>query len=68
MTAIAIAITLVLTGRPWQWELLRIVTDRQVHVFTVVNRAGLIMISLVAPLRLRTIAGKARRDREILSQ
>ncbi|MBB5776258.1 PrsW family intramembrane metalloprotease [Nonomuraea jabiensis] len=73
MTAIAIAITLVLTGLPWQWELLRIgrvpnVSAWQVHVYTVINWAGLITISLVALLWLRTIAGRARRGREILSQ
>ena len=73
MTAIAIAITLVLTGQPWQWELLRIgrvpnVSMWQVHVYTMVNWAGLITISLVALLWLRTIAAKARRRREILSQ
>ncbi|MEV6036349.1 PrsW family glutamic-type intramembrane protease [Nonomuraea sp. NPDC052116] len=73
MTAIAIAITLVLTGQPWQWELLRIgrvpnVTAWQVHVYTMVNWAGLIAISLVALLWLRTLAARARRDREILSQ
>ncbi|WP_431920404.1 PrsW family intramembrane metalloprotease [Nonomuraea jabiensis] len=73
MTAIAIAITLVLTGQPWQWELLRIgrvpnVSAWQVHVYTMVNWAGLITISLVALLWLRTIAAKARRRREILSQ
>ncbi|GAA1618739.1 hypothetical protein GCM10009733_013830 [Nonomuraea maheshkhaliensis] len=73
MSAIAIAITLVLTGRRWQFELLRIgrvpdVTQWQVHVYTVLNWAGLLVISLVALLWLRTIAVSSRREREILSQ
>ncbi|MEV5888332.1 PrsW family intramembrane metalloprotease [Nonomuraea fuscirosea] len=73
MSAIAIAITLVLTGRPWQFELLRIgrvpnVTQWQVHVYTVLNWAGLIAISLVALLWLWTIAVASRRERPILSQ
>ncbi|PRX60063.1 RsiW-degrading membrane proteinase PrsW (M82 family) [Nonomuraea fuscirosea] len=73
MSAIAIAITLVLTGRPWQFELLRIgrvpnVTQWQVHVYAVLNWAGLIAISLVALLWLWTIAVASRRERPILSQ
>jgi RsiW-degrading membrane proteinase PrsW (M82 family) len=73
MNAIAIAITLVLTGRPWQFALLRIgrvphVTEWQVHVYTVVNWAGLLLISLLALAWLWTIAGSARRRRKILSQ
>ncbi|MFC5822351.1 PrsW family glutamic-type intramembrane protease [Nonomuraea insulae] len=73
MSAIAIAITLVLTGRQWQFELLRIgrvphVTEWQVHVYTLLNWAGLIVISLVALVWLWTIVAAAPRDREILSQ
>jgi RsiW-degrading membrane proteinase PrsW (M82 family) len=73
MTAIAIAITLVLTGRPWQFELLRIgrvprVTAWQVHVFTVLNWAGLVTISLVALVWLWTTVRSGRRQREIVSQ
>ncbi|RVX46323.1 RsiW-degrading membrane proteinase PrsW (M82 family) [Nonomuraea polychroma] len=73
MTAIAIAITLVLTGRPWQFELLRIgrvprVTPWQVHVFTVLNWAGLVTISLVALVWLWTTVRSGRRQREIVSQ
>ncbi|TMR24715.1 PrsW family intramembrane metalloprotease [Nonomuraea turkmeniaca] len=73
MTAIAIAITLVLTGRPWQFELLRIgrvpqVTAWQVHMFTVLNWAGLITISLVALVWLWTVVRSGRHEREILSQ
>ncbi|TYB60671.1 PrsW family intramembrane metalloprotease [Nonomuraea sp. PA05] len=73
MSAIAIALTLVLTGRPWQFELLRIgrvphVTDWQVHVYTVLNWTGLIVISLVAIGWLWTTVVTDRRDRGILSQ
>ncbi|MFC4111540.1 PrsW family intramembrane metalloprotease [Nonomuraea zeae] len=73
MSAIAIAITLVLTGRPWQFELLRIgrvphVSAWQVHVYTLLNWAGLIVISLVALAWLWTITSSAHRDDEILSQ
>ncbi|MGI5284982.1 PrsW family intramembrane metalloprotease [Nonomuraea polychroma] len=73
MTAIAIAITLVLTGRPWQFELLRIgrvprVTAWQVHVFTVLNWAGLVTISLIALVWLWTTVRSGRRQREIVSQ
>ncbi|GAB2940210.1 PrsW family intramembrane metalloprotease [Nonomuraea fastidiosa] len=73
MSAIAIAITLVLTGRPWQFELLRIgrvpdVSAWQVHVYTLVNWAGLIVISLVALVWLWGVVSGGRREREILSQ
>ncbi|MGR6913228.1 PrsW family intramembrane metalloprotease [[Actinomadura] parvosata] len=73
MSAIAIAITLVLTGRPWQFELLRIgrvphVTQWQVHVYTLLNWAGLIVISLVALGWLWATLTPGRRDRGILSQ
>ncbi|GAA3569257.1 hypothetical protein GCM10022419_057670 [Nonomuraea rosea] len=73
MSAIAIAITLVLTGRPWQFELLRIgrvphVSEWQVHMYTLLNWAGLVVISLVALAWLWTTTGSARRDDEILSQ
>ncbi|MFG1697328.1 PrsW family intramembrane metalloprotease [Nonomuraea sp. NPDC049309] len=73
MSAIAIAITLVLTGRPWQFELLRIgrlpdVTAWQVHVYTVVNWAGLVVISLVALVWLWGVLSGRGREREILSQ
>ncbi|SEG76309.1 Protease prsW family protein [Nonomuraea solani] len=73
MSGIAIAITLVLTGRPWQFEQLRIglvpdVTERQVHLYTALNWAGLVVISLVALAWLRRMDDAARRDREILSQ
>jgi hypothetical protein len=63
----------VLTGRPWQFELLRIgrvprVTAWQVHVFTVLNWAGLVTISLVALVWLSTTVRSGRRQREIVSQ
>ncbi|MEU6713712.1 PrsW family glutamic-type intramembrane protease [Nonomuraea sp. NPDC046802] len=70
MTAIAIAITLVLTGQPWQFRQLRIgmvphVTDWQVHVFTIVNWTGLIVISLVALVWLWRIVASTRREPQI---
>lgn len=73
MSAIAIAITLVLTGRPWQFELLRIgrvpnVTEGQVHLYTLVNWAGLIVISLVALGWLWRVLRAARRETEIMPQ
>jgi protease PrsW len=73
MNAIAIAITLALTGRPWQFELLRIgrvphVSEWQVHVYTLVNWAGLLVISLVALAWLATIVRFGRRRSGILSQ
>jgi RsiW-degrading membrane proteinase PrsW (M82 family) len=73
MTAIAIAITLVLTGRSWQFELLRIgrvphVTEWQVHVFTLLNWAGLIVISLVALVWLWAMLRRAHEDTEIMPQ
>ncbi|MBF8193385.1 PrsW family intramembrane metalloprotease [Nonomuraea sp. K274] len=73
MTAIAIAITLVLTGRPWQFALLRVgrvpdVTAWQAHVYTALNWAGLIVISLVALAWLRAVMSSARREPKILSQ
>ncbi|WP_165974305.1 PrsW family glutamic-type intramembrane protease [Nonomuraea deserti] len=73
MTAIAIAITLVLTGQPWQFQLLRIgrvpnVTDWQVHVYTLLNWGGLIVISLVALAWLERIVASARRQPKISSQ
>ncbi|MEV0613713.1 PrsW family glutamic-type intramembrane protease [Nonomuraea sp. NPDC050404] len=73
MSAIAIAITLVLTGRPWQFEQLRIgrvphVTPWQVHMYTLLNWAGLIVISLVALLWLWATVTSDRRDRGNLPQ
>ncbi|TDE58568.1 PrsW family intramembrane metalloprotease [Nonomuraea mesophila] len=73
MSAIAIAVTLVLTGQPWQFQLLRIgrvpnVTDWQVHVYTLLNWGGLIVISLVALAWLERIVAVARREPKIPSQ
>jgi RsiW-degrading membrane proteinase PrsW (M82 family) len=73
MNAIAIAVTLVLTGHAWQFALLRIgrvphVTEWQVHVYTLVNWAGLVAISLVALYWLWMTVRSGRRRREILSQ
>ncbi|MFI6505117.1 PrsW family intramembrane metalloprotease [Nonomuraea typhae] len=65
MNGLAIAITLLLTGRPWQFQLIRIgkvpdVTDAQVHVFTALNWGGLVVISAAALLWLRAISRSAR--------
>jgi protease PrsW len=73
MSAIAIALTLVLTGRSWQFELLRIgrvphVSEWQVHVYTLVNWGGLIVISLVALAWLWGVLRTAHRNTEIMSQ
>ncbi|MFC7590917.1 PrsW family intramembrane metalloprotease [Nonomuraea antimicrobica] len=73
MSAIAIAITLVLTGQPWQFELLRIgrvphVSAWQVHVYTLLNWAGLLVISLVALAWLCGLLASARRDRQTMPQ
>ncbi|MEW9554613.1 PrsW family intramembrane metalloprotease [Nonomuraea sp. NPDC050783] len=73
MSAIAIAVTLVLTGRPWQFEQLRIgrvphVTEWQVHVYTLLNWAGLVVISLVALGWLWSEVRTARHEQGILSQ
>ncbi|WP_336211969.1 PrsW family intramembrane metalloprotease [Nonomuraea sp. LPB2021202275-12-8] len=68
MAAIAIAITLVLTGRPWQFQLLRIgrvpdVTPWQVHVFTVLHWAGLVVISAIGLAWLVAVSRSARGGR-----
>ncbi|NUR90441.1 MAG: PrsW family intramembrane metalloprotease [Nonomuraea sp.] len=65
MTAIAIAVTLVLTGKPWQFAQIRIgqvpgITEGQVHVYTILEWVGLIAISVVALLWLRRINETAR--------
>ncbi|MFI7615404.1 PrsW family intramembrane metalloprotease [Nonomuraea terrae] len=73
MSAIAIAITLVLTGRPWQFAQLRIgrvpdVTAWQVHVYTVVTWSGFVVISLVALAWLWGTLVRDRRRRQMSSQ
>ncbi|MFI6910213.1 PrsW family intramembrane metalloprotease [Nonomuraea sp. NPDC050394] len=65
MSGLAIAITLLLTGQPWQFQLIRIgkvpgVTDGQIHLYTVLNWGGLIVISALALLWLRSISSRAR--------
>ena len=67
MSAIAIAITLVLTGRPWQFELLRIgavprVTEEQIHVYTITDWLGLLVISVIGLVWLRTVAHRRTPD------
>ncbi|MFI6534836.1 PrsW family intramembrane metalloprotease [Nonomuraea sp. NPDC050547] len=65
MSGLAIAITLLLTGQPWQFQLIRIgkvpgVTDGQIHLYTVLNWGGLIVISALALLWLRSISRRER--------
>ncbi|GAA0934575.1 hypothetical protein [Nonomuraea longicatena] len=65
MSAIAIAITLFLAGKPWQFQSLRIgkvpdVTEAQVHLYTVLNWGGLIVISAAALLWLRALSRSPR--------
>jgi RsiW-degrading membrane proteinase PrsW (M82 family) len=64
MSAIAIAITLVLTGRSWQFERLRLgqvpkVTEAQVHVYTAIDWIGLLVISAIALLWLYVVRRRA---------
>ncbi|GAA2657215.1 PrsW family intramembrane metalloprotease [Nonomuraea recticatena] len=61
MNAIAIGLTLVFTGQSWQFSQLRIgrvprVTEQQVHLYTVLDWGGLLLISVIGLLWLRSIA------------
>ncbi|GAA2376802.1 PrsW family glutamic-type intramembrane protease [Nonomuraea africana] len=61
MHAIAIGLTLVFTGKPWQFSQLRIgrvprVTEGQVHLYTAIDWGGLLLISVLGLLWLRAIA------------
>ncbi|WP_067450817.1 PrsW family intramembrane metalloprotease [Actinomadura macra] len=65
MHGIAIALTLFLTGTPWQYQLLDHgylprATNAQGHLITVMNWAGLIVISAVALLWLRVLTDRSR--------
>ncbi|WP_327088310.1 PrsW family intramembrane metalloprotease [Nonomuraea sp. NBC_01738] len=65
MSGIAIAVTLVLTGQPWQFQLLRIgkvpgVTNSQVHLYTALEWGGLIVISLGALFWARSLSRSER--------
>ncbi|MEU7893776.1 PrsW family glutamic-type intramembrane protease [Nonomuraea sp. NPDC049152] len=64
MNAIAIALTLLFTGKKWQFDQLRIgqvpeVTEAQVHIYTVLDLGGLVVISVIGLLWLRAIARAA---------
>ncbi|MFD1934791.1 MULTISPECIES: PrsW family intramembrane metalloprotease [Nonomuraea] len=64
MNAIAIALTLLLTGKSWQFDQLRIgrvpeVTETQVHLYTVLDLGGLLVVSVAGLLWLRAIARAA---------
>ncbi|MFI6484867.1 PrsW family intramembrane metalloprotease [Nonomuraea sp. NPDC050663] len=61
MRGIAIALTMVLTGQQWQFDMLRIgqvpsVTDGQVHMYTFLDWLGLAIISVIALLWLRGLS------------
>ncbi|GAA4055002.1 PrsW family intramembrane metalloprotease [Nonomuraea soli] len=61
MRGIAIALTMVFTGRQWQFDQLRIgqvpaVTDGQVHMYTFLDWLGLTIISVIALLWLRGLS------------
>ena len=65
MNAIAIAVTLVLTGQPWQFHALRIgrvpeVTAKQVHFYTVIDWLGLLVVSLIALFWLTMVNRSSR--------
>ncbi|WP_433249208.1 PrsW family intramembrane metalloprotease [Streptosporangium sp. CA-135522] len=64
MYGIAVALTLVLTGRPWQFSALRVgqipdVTETQVHLSTVLDWGGLVLISVIALLWARHLFRRA---------
>ncbi|WIM94037.1 PrsW family glutamic-type intramembrane protease [Actinoplanes oblitus] len=64
MHSIALLVTLVLTGTPYQFALLERgyqprPTDAQTHLFTLLSWGGLMLISLIALLWLRAVARKA---------
>lgn len=65
MRGIAIALTLLLTGKNWQFEALRIgqvpqTTDGQVNLYTALDWIGLVAISLIALLWLRSVDRSGR--------
>ncbi|WP_189335138.1 PrsW family intramembrane metalloprotease [Actinoplanes ianthinogenes] len=71
MHSIALLVTLVLTGTPYQFALLERgyepqPTAAQTHLFTVLSWGGLILISLIALLWLRAVARKADRESPML--
>jgi hypothetical protein len=71
MHGIAIALTLFLTGTPWQAELLTHghmprATAAQGHLITFLDWAGLAAISLVALAWLRVLATRSRTARPVL--
>lgn len=60
MHGLAIAATLALTGRPWQFELLRLgelpgATSGQQHLITLLEWGGLILVSIVGLIWLRAL-------------
>ncbi|GAA4587350.1 RsiW-degrading membrane proteinase PrsW (M82 family) [Actinoplanes octamycinicus] len=67
MHSIALLVTLVLTGTPYQYALLERgyqpqPTSAQTHLFTILSWGGLLVISLIALLWLRAVARQADRD------
>ncbi len=71
MHSIALLVTLVLTGTPYQYSLLEkgyepTPTADQTHLFTILSWGGLIVISLIALLWLRAVARHADREQRPL--
>ncbi|GIF14428.1 PrsW family intramembrane metalloprotease [Actinoplanes teichomyceticus] len=67
MHSIALLVTLVLTGTPYQYSLLERgyqpePTASQTHLFTVLSWGGLLLISLIALLWLRSVSRTADRE------
>jgi len=67
MHGLAIAATLYLTGSPWQFRLLEHgylprATGTQGHLITILNAAGIIVISFIALAWLRTLYDRSERE------
>lgn len=65
MRGIAIALTLLFTGKSWQFNMLRIgqvpqATDGQINLYTALDWVGLVAISIIALLWVRSIDRSAR--------
>jgi hypothetical protein len=65
MNEIAVVVTFLLTGTPWQERLLEYgylprPTNEQVHLFTVLSNSGLVLVSALGITTLLLIWGGAR--------
>jgi protease PrsW len=70
MHSIAITMTLLLTGAPWQYELLAagyrpLLTSGQLTLFTVVSIGGLVLVAVLSIVTLTTCWLSARREQLI---